>query len=105
MNILKKQLLLKGIITEDDWESWKGDLHVDYITDNYFSELKNSEMLRERVNMLREIEPYLGTFYSKEWTQKNVLMLTDDDIKTMNDQMEQEKKDGEIPDEEEEPEI
>ena len=105
MNILKKQLLLKGIITEDDWESWKGDLHVDYITDNYFSELKNSEMLRERVNMLREIEPYLGTFYSKEWAQKNVLMLTDDDIKTMNDQMEQEKKDGEIPDEEEEPEI
>ena len=105
MNILKKQLLLKGIITEDDWESWKGDLHVDYITDNYFSELKNSEMLRERVNMLREIEPYLGTFYSKEWAQKNVLMLTDDDIKTMNDQMEQEKKNGEIPDEEEEPEI
>ena len=105
MNILKKQLLLKGIITEDDWESWKGDLHVDYITDNYFSELKNSEMLRERVNMLREVEPYLGTFYSKEWTQKNILMLTDDDIKTMNDQMEQEKKDGEIPDEEEEPEI
>jgi hypothetical protein len=55
--------------------------------------------------MLREVEPYLGTFYSKEWAQKNVLMLTDDDIKAMNDQIEQEKKDGEIPDEEEEPEI
>jgi hypothetical protein len=105
MNILKKQLLLKGIITEDDWESWKGDLHVDYITDNYFSELKNSEMLRERVNMLREIEPYLGTFYSKEWAQKNVLMLTDDDIKTMKDQIDQEKKDGEIPDQDQEPDI
>ena len=104
-NILKKQLLLKGIITEDDWESWKGDLHVDYITDNYFSELKNSEMLRERVNMLREIEPYLGTFYSKEWAQKNVLMLTDDDIKTMKDQIDQEKKDGEIPDQDQEPDI
>jgi hypothetical protein len=104
-NILRKQLLLKGIITEDDWESWKGDLFVDYITDNYFAELKNAEMLRERVNMLREVEPYLGTFYSKEWAQKNVLMLTDDDIKAMNDQIEQEKKDGEIPDEEEEPEI
>ena len=47
-------------------------------------------MLRERVNMLRDIEPYLGTFYSKEWTQKNVLMLTDDDIKIMNDQIEDE---------------
>jgi hypothetical protein len=102
-NILKKQLLLKGIITEDDWDSWKTDLHVDYITDNYFTELKNAEMLRERVNMLRDIEPYLGTFYSKEWTQKNVLMLTDDDIKIMNDQIEDEKKSGEI--EEPEPEI
>jgi len=101
-NILKKQLLLKGIITEDDWESWKSDLHVDYITDNYFTELKNAEMLRERVNMLRDIEPYLGTFYSKEWTQKNVLMLTDDDIKTMNDQIEDEKKSGDISNDDEE---
>jgi len=101
-NILKKQLLLKGIITEDDWESWKTDLHVDYITDNYFTELKNAEMLRERVNMLRDIEPYLGTFYSKEWTQKNVLMLTDDDIKTMNDQIEDEKKSGDISNDDEE---
>jgi len=104
-NILKKQLLLKGIITEEDWESWKGDLFVDYITDNYFSELKNTEMLRERVGMLQQIEPYLGTFYSREWAQKNVLMLTDDDIKMMNDQIDQEKKDGEIPDQDQEPDI
>lgn len=105
MNVLKKQLLLKGIITEDDWESWKQTLYVDYITDNYFSELKETEMLRERVGMLQQIEPYLGTFYSKEWAQKNVLMLTDDDIKTMNDQIDQEKKDGEIPDQDQEPDI
>jgi hypothetical protein len=104
-NILKKQLLLKGIITDEDWESWKGNLFVDYITDNYFSELKNTEMLRERVGMLQQIEPYLGTFYSKEWAQKNILMLTDDDIKMMNDQIDQEKKDGEIPDQDQEPDI
>ena len=101
MNILKKQLLLKGIITEDDWENWKMDIVVDYITDNYFTELKNSEMLRERVNMLREVEPYLGNFYSKDWVRKNILMFTEDDIKSMNDQMEDEKKSGEIEDEEE----
>ena len=100
MNILKKQLLLKGIITEDDWENWKMDIVVDYITDNYFTELKNSEMLRERVNMLREVEPYLGNFYSKDWVRKNILMFTEDDIKSMNDQMEDEKKSGEIEDEE-----
>ena len=100
LNILKKQLLLKGIITEDDWESWKMDIVVDYITDNYFAELKNSEMLRERINMLREVEPYLGNFYSKDWVRKNILMFTEDDIKSMNDQMEDEKKSGEIEDEE-----
>ena len=101
-NILRKQLLLKGIITEDDWESWKSSLYVDYITDNYFTELKNAEMLRERVNMLREVEPYLGNFYSKEWVRKNVLMFTDDDIKTMEDQIEKETKSGEIGTEDEE---
>lgn len=101
-NILRKQLLLKGIITEDDWESWKSSLYVDYITDNYFTELKNAEMLRERVNMLREIEPYLGSFYSKEWVRKNILMFTDDDIKTMEDQIEKETKSGEIGTEDEE---
>ena len=104
-NVLKKQLILKGIITEEDWEEWKGDLYVDYITDNYFSELKETEMLRERVGMLQQIEPYLGTFYSKEWAQKNVLMLTDDDIKTMKGQIDQEKKDGDIPDPDQEADI
>ena len=102
MNILKKQLLLKGIITEDDWESWKMDIVVDYITDNYFAELKNSEMLRERINMLREVEPYIGKFYSKDWIRKNILMFTEDDIKSMNNQMEDEKKSGEIEEPEEE---
>ena len=98
-------MILKGIITEEDWDEWKGDLYVDYITDNYFSELKETEMLRERVGMLQQIEPYLGTFYSKEWTQKNILMLTDDDIKTMKDQIDQEKKDGDIPDPDQEADI
>ena len=101
-NILKKQLLLKGIITEEDWDTWKSDITVEYITDNYFTELKDAEILRERVNMLRDLEPYVGVFYSKEWTQKKVLMLSDDDIKTMADQIDKEKKSGEI--EEPEPE-
>ena len=93
-NILKKQLMLKGVITEEDWNEWKNDIVIDFITDNYFTELKDSEILRERLNMLREMEPYLGTFYSKEWAQKNVLMLSDDDIKTMADQMKKEGDDG-----------
>lgn len=97
-NILKKQLILKGIITEEDWEEWKYDITVEYISDNYFTELKDSEILRERINMLRELEPYVGVFYSKEWTQKNVLMLSDDDIKQMKKEIEDEVKSGEVPD-------
>jgi len=96
-NILKKQLLLKGIITEEDWEEWKYDITVEYISDNYFTELKDAEILRERINMLRELEPYVGVFYSKEWTQKNVLMLSDDDIKQMKKEIEDEVKSGEVP--------
>ena len=104
-NILKKQLLLKGIITEEDWEEWKYDITVEYISDNYFTELKDAEILRERINMLRELEPYVGVFYSKEWTQKNVLMLSDDDIKQMKKEIEDEVKSGEVPEPgEEEPE-
>lgn len=105
-NILKKQLILKGIITEEDWEEWKYDITVEYISDNYFTELKDSEILRERINMLRDLEPYVGVFYSKEWTQKNVLMLSDDDIKQMKKEIEDEVKSGEVPDpDKEEPEI
>jgi hypothetical protein len=104
-NILKKQLILKGIITEEDWEEWKYDITVEYISDNYFTELKDSEILRERINMLRDLEPYVGVFYSKEWTQKNVLMLSDDDIKQMKKEIEDEVKSNEIPDpDKEEPE-
>ena len=104
-NILKKQLILKGIITEEDWEEWKYNITVEYISDNYFTELKDSEILRERINMLRELEPYVGVFYSKEWTQKNVLMLSDDDIKQMKKEIEDEVKSGEVPDpDKEEPE-
>ena len=96
VNVLKKQLILKGICTEEDWEDWKNDIDIEYISDNYFTELKDAEILRERVNMLRDLEPYVGVFYSKEWTQKKVLMLSDDDIKTMADQIDKEKKSGEI---------
>lgn len=102
-NILKKQLLLKGVITEEDWEDWKNDITVEYITDNYFTELKDVEILRERIGMLGEMEPYMGTFYSKEWIQKNVLMLSDDDIKTMNDQIKKEGGEGKPQDEDDIP--
>ena len=82
--ILKKQLILKNIITEEDWNSWKHDLNVDYLRDNHFSELKEAELLREKIQTLDQISNYVGEYFSKEWVQKNVLLFNDDEINQMN---------------------
>ena len=94
MQLLKTQLLLKGIITESDWKDWKESIAFDYIEDNYFSELKQSEMLRERFEMLRNLDEYVGKYISNEWIRKNVLRQTDDEIEEIQKQIDQETKDG-----------
>ena len=101
MQLLKTQLLLKGIITEADWKEWKETIAFDYIEDNYFSELKQSEMLRERFDMLSSLDEYVGKYISNEWIRKNVLRQTDDEIEEIRKQIDQENKDGEndVPDE------
>ena len=95
MQLLKTQLLLKGIITEADWKEWKETIAFDYIEDNYFSELKQSEMLRERFDMLSSLDEYVGKYISNEWIRKNVLTQTDDEIEEIQKQIDQENKDGE----------
>ena len=94
MQLLKTQLLLKGIITKEDWADWKETITFDYIEDNYFAELKQSEMIRERFDMLGSVQDYIGKFISIEWTAKNVLRMDDEQIKEMEEQMKQEKADG-----------
>ena len=84
--ILKTQLILKGIITEDDWEKIKNDIHVDYVRDNHFAELKDAELLREKLQTLDQISNYVGDYFSKEWVMKNVLQFTDEDIEKMSAQ-------------------
>jgi hypothetical protein len=102
LGILKKQLILKGIITAQDWEEWKDDVFVDYVKDNHFSELKDAEILQNRVGLMNEITQYVGEYYSKEWVQKNVMMLDDEEIIQMKKQIEKEMAEGDIPDPEEE---
>ena len=85
--ILKKQLILKNIITEEDWNSWKHDLNVDYLRDNHFAELKEAELLREKLQSLDQVSNYVGEYFSKEWVQKNVLLFKDDEIDQMNKQI------------------
>jgi len=81
--ILKKQLILKGICTEEDWESWKNDITVDFVKDNHFTEMRDIEVLRERVQTLDMVQQYVGEYYSKEWVQKHILMLSEEDIENM----------------------
>jgi hypothetical protein len=88
-NILKKQLVLKGIITDDDWDEWK---------------LRDIEILRERLQTMDQIQQYVGEFFSKEWVMKNVLQMDDDDIKQMKKQIADETDAGEVNQEPEEPE-
>lgn len=102
LGILKKQLILKGIITAQDWEEWKDDIFVDYVKDNHFSELKDAEILQNRVGLMNEITQYVGEYYSKEWVQKNVMMLDDEEIAQMKKQIDKEMAEGDIPDPEEE---
>ena len=92
--ILKKQLILKGIITEEDWNNWKADLYVEFAKDNHFTELKDAELLREKLQSLDQIQNYVGEYFSKEWVMKNVLHFEDDDIERMQDQMGGEQPEG-----------
>ena len=88
--ILKKQLILKGICTEQDWDEWKNNIQIDFIRDNHFTELKNSELLRERLVTLDQISNYVGEYFSREWVMKNVMMMSDEDIDEMKKQVEAE---------------
>lgn len=96
VNILKKQLVLMNIMTEEDWNTYKGSIHVEYQRDNYFSELKDLEIKREKFQSLDMVDQYSGKYYSKEWIQKNVLNLTDEEIKEIEKQIA--KENPEIPD-------
>jgi hypothetical protein len=92
--LLKTQLMLKGIITAQDWDEWKSYIAYDFIEDNYYAELKESEMMRERFDMLGTVDEYAGKYVSIEWIAKNVLKMDDDSIKDMEDQIKKERESG-----------
>lgn len=96
LKILKTQLILKKIITEDEWNTYKHDIVFDFVKNNYFTELKEAEMLRDRVSLLSDMENYVGSYFSREYIQKNVLQLTDEDIKEIDKQIADEIKSGTI---------
>ena len=90
LQVLRSQLILKGVISREDWEGIKEDLIIDFKKDNYFAELKNSEILRERMQTLALVDPFAGKYYSQMWIRKHILQQSDQDIEEMDAQMEQE---------------
>jgi hypothetical protein len=95
LNILKKQLILKNIITEDDWNSWKSNIVVDFVRDNHFTELKENELLAGRLQIMDQMQQYVGEYFSKEWLMKNVLRFDEEQIEKMQEEMDEEKANAE----------
>jgi len=89
-DILKTQLVLKGVMTLEDWENIKEHIQYDFLQDGHFAELKKAELMTDRLEQLGTVESYIGTFFSKEWVQKNVLNLTESEIQDMQNQMNKE---------------
>ena len=97
-DMLKTQLILKNIITPDDWTLMNDHIQFDFLYDNHFAELKESELLTNRLTLLSTIEPYIGKYYSTEFIRKKVLRQTDSEIIEMDEQIKDEIKKGIIPD-------
>jgi hypothetical protein len=91
---LRVQCVLKGICTADEFDQFKENIYYDFIKDNNFAELKEAELVRERLSLLGSVDPYVGRYYSMEWIQRNVLRLTDEEIKIMKNQIDDEKEQG-----------
>ena len=95
--ILRQQLILKGIITEADWiEMFHNRVRIDYYKDNHYTELKDAEVMRERLNLVDQAAGYVGEYLSREWMMKNVLRFTDEEAEEMLKQIETEVESGEV---------
>ena len=97
-DMLKTQLILKNIITPEDWEKISDHIQYDFLYDNQFAELKDSELMNERLGTLASIEPYIGKYYSVDYVRRKILRQTDTEIREIDEQIEKEIADGVIPD-------
>jgi len=89
-DMLKTQLVLKGVIAVEEWPAIKELLQFDYLQDGHFTELKNAELMQNRLDMLGTIESYVGTYFSKEYVRKHILRMSDDEIQEIEDQIKDE---------------
>jgi len=97
-DMLRTQLLLTNVITPEDWEVMSEHIQYDFLYDNHFTELKETELMNERLASLATVEPYIGKYYSNDWVRRNVLRQTDEEIREEDEKIEEEIADGTIPD-------
>jgi len=97
-DLLRTQLILKNIITPEDWDVMEDHIQYDYLYDNHFSELKEAELLNERLTLAQTAEPYVGRYYSQDYVRRHILRQSDEEIIEQDKIIEQEIKDGVIPD-------
>ena len=91
---LRVQCVLKGICTNEEYDDFKNFIHYDFIKDNNFSELKDAELMTNRLQLLASVDPYTGRYFSQSWIQRNVLRLNDDEINVMQKEIDKEKEEG-----------
>jgi len=89
--LMERQLALKGICSVDEWHEFKEKIHYDFLKDNNFAELKASELLANRLQVMQQIDPYVGVYFSKDWIRKKVLNMNEEEIEEIAKQMEIEK--------------
>ena len=94
LDLLKTQLILKNIVTPEDWDKMAEHIQFDYLYDNHFAELKETELMNERLNLMVAIEPYIGTYYSRDYVKRKILRQTDEEIEEMAEEMEEENATG-----------
>ena len=97
-DLLKTQLILKNVITPEDWEIMSDHIQYDFLYDNHFAELKEAELTTERVNLATLVEPYVGKYYSNDYVRRQILRQTDEEIIEQDKLIEKEIKSGMIPD-------
>ena len=95
-DILKTQLILKGVITPEDWDEMKEHIQYDYLYDNHFTELKNIEMLNEKINLITAMEPFMGKYFSTEYVRTQILGQSEVEKRELDDQMEDDISSGKI---------
>ena len=97
-DMLRTQLLLKNIVTPEDWEYMSDHIQYDFLYDNHFAELKEAELIQGRLELVAQAEPYVGKYYSQDYIRRHILRQTDQEIIEQDFMINKEIKDGVIPD-------